>query len=123
MKSKDVLACGGTTSTQREVEEVLMRHPEIRQVAVFGLPHARLGEEMWAAVSTVLGVVPGPELATDLELPRRACSGFRSVGGGSRGGCGSRGPWGRSGDVADPDLLRRRRMPQILARGHLRVTG
>jgi long-chain acyl-CoA synthetase len=65
-RKKDVVIRGGYNVYPREVEEVLMQHPAIRQVAVIGLPHPRLGEEVCAVVSTVLGVVPGPQLAADI---------------------------------------------------------
>jgi long-chain acyl-CoA synthetase len=34
----------------REVEEVLMRHPDVAQVAVIGVPHETHGEEIVAVV-------------------------------------------------------------------------
>ena len=34
----------------REIEEVLYEHPAVREVAVVGVPHAELGEEVGAAV-------------------------------------------------------------------------
>ena len=49
-RKKDVIIRGGYNVYPREVEEVLQRHPAVAQVAVIGLPDARLGEEICAVV-------------------------------------------------------------------------
>ena len=41
---------GGFNVYPREVEEVLVRHPAIAQVAVIGVPDAEHGEEICAVV-------------------------------------------------------------------------
>jgi long-chain acyl-CoA synthetase len=41
---------GGYNVYPREVEEVLMRHPAVKQVAVIGLPHETHGEEVVAVI-------------------------------------------------------------------------
>ncbi|MEU3255172.1 long-chain fatty acid--CoA ligase [Streptomyces sp. NPDC006997] len=53
-RKKDVIIRGGFNVYPREVEEVLMRHPGVAQVAVIGLPDELHGEEVCAVV------VPGP---------------------------------------------------------------
>ena len=50
-RSKDVIISGGTNIYPREVEEVLLRHDRVAEVAVFGRRHPDWGEEVVAAVS------------------------------------------------------------------------
>jgi fatty-acyl-CoA synthase len=45
---KDMIIRGGENIYPREVEEFLYRHPKISDVQVFGVPDARLGEELCA---------------------------------------------------------------------------
>ena len=49
-RKKDMILRGGYNVYPREVEEVLFEHPAVREAAVVGLPDARLGEEVGAAV-------------------------------------------------------------------------
>jgi long-chain acyl-CoA synthetase len=49
-RSKDVIIRGGTNIYPREIEEVLLRHAGVVEVAVVGAPHADLGEEVVAFV-------------------------------------------------------------------------
>ncbi|RZA14154.1 MAG: long-chain fatty acid--CoA ligase, partial [Lysobacteraceae bacterium] len=49
-RSKDMIISGGSNIYPREVEEVLLRHPAVREVAVIGRPHAEWGEEVLAFV-------------------------------------------------------------------------
>jgi long-chain acyl-CoA synthetase len=49
-RKKDVIIRGGHTVYPREVEEVLYEHPAVREAAVIGIPHARLGAEVAAVV-------------------------------------------------------------------------
>ena len=41
-------------------------HPEVGDVAVFGVPNEDWGEEVKAVVEPAEGVEPGPELAEDI---------------------------------------------------------
>ncbi|PWE54132.1 AMP-dependent synthetase [Metarhizobium album] len=43
-RSKDVIISGGTNIYPREVEEVLLKHPAVREVSVIGRPDAEWGE-------------------------------------------------------------------------------
>jgi long-chain acyl-CoA synthetase len=54
-RKKDLIIRGGYNVYPREVEEVLYLHPAIAQAAVIGMPHATLGEEVVAVISTVPG--------------------------------------------------------------------
>ena len=49
-RRRDVIIRGGRTVYPREVEEVLYEHPAVRQAAVIGIPHPKLGEEIAAVV-------------------------------------------------------------------------
>ena len=47
---KEIINRGGEKVSPREVDEVLMDHPAVMQVVTFAMPHAKLGEEVAAAV-------------------------------------------------------------------------
>lgn len=49
-RSRDVVISGGTNIYPREVEEVLITHPSIREVSVFGVPDLAWGESAVAAI-------------------------------------------------------------------------
>ena len=51
-RKKDVIIRGGYNVYPREVEEVLYAHPSVLEVAVVGVPHPTLGEEVAALVVT-----------------------------------------------------------------------
>lgn len=54
-RSKDVIISGGTNIYPREVEEALLTHPAVHEVAVVGRPHPEWGEEVVAFVALVPG--------------------------------------------------------------------
>ena len=62
-RKKDLIIRGGFNVYPREVEEVLYEHPAVAEVAVIGIPHDELGEEVGAAVTLKPGVT-----ATTAEL-------------------------------------------------------
>ncbi len=49
-RSKDMIVSGGSNIYSREVEEVLLRHADVREAAVIGRPHPEWGEEVVAFV-------------------------------------------------------------------------
>jgi acyl-coenzyme A synthetase/AMP-(fatty) acid ligase len=55
---KDIIIRGGVNISAREVEELLLDHPQVRDVAVVGMPDARLGERACAFVVPAPGAVP-----------------------------------------------------------------
>jgi long-chain acyl-CoA synthetase len=61
-RKKDLILRGGYNVYPREVEEVLVRHPCVDQVAVVGIPHATHGEEVLAVI------VPDPEHGGELDV-------------------------------------------------------
>ncbi|HEY6761077.1 MAG TPA: long-chain fatty acid--CoA ligase [Baekduia sp.] len=61
-RKKDLILRGGYNVYPREVEEVLVRHPDVDQVAVVGVPHPTHGEEVLAVVVLREGAgEPDPE--------------------------------------------------------------
>jgi long-chain acyl-CoA synthetase len=64
-RSKDMIISGGSNIYPREVEEVLLRHPDLVEVSVVGRPHPEWGEEVVAFVV----MRPGANVAAE-ELDR-----------------------------------------------------
>ena len=54
-RSKDMIIRGGFNVYPREIEEVLMSHPDVSLAAVIGVPHDTHGEEVKAFVIRVAG--------------------------------------------------------------------
>ena len=63
-RSKDMIISGGANIYPREIEEVLLRHPEVAEVSIVGRPHAEWGEEVVAFVVTRSGA---PIATADLD--------------------------------------------------------
>jgi acyl-CoA synthetase (AMP-forming)/AMP-acid ligase II len=49
-RAKDMLISGGVNVYPRDIEEIVVRHPAVREAAVFGVPNERWGESPLAAV-------------------------------------------------------------------------
>ncbi len=47
---KEIINRGGEKISPREVDEILMDHPDVTQAVTFAVPHERLGEDVAAAV-------------------------------------------------------------------------
>lgn len=63
-RAKDIIIRNGENIAPREVEDVLLGHPDVDDVAVVGLPDARTGERACAVIVTAADPAPGvPELA------------------------------------------------------------
>jgi long-chain acyl-CoA synthetase len=51
----DMVLSGGVNIYPAESEQVLLEHPQVSDVAVIGIPHAEMGEELLALVVPVAG--------------------------------------------------------------------
>src|SRR5581483_6146209 len=61
-----MIISGGVNIYPREIEDVLVMHPLVDDVAVIGVPNPDMGEEVKAVVQLVPGVEGTPELAAEL---------------------------------------------------------
>ena len=61
-----MIISGGVNIYPQEVEDQLILHAAVADVAVFGIPHPEFGEEVKAVVQPSNGATPGPELAREL---------------------------------------------------------
>jgi long-chain acyl-CoA synthetase len=59
-RSKDIIIRGGENIAAVHVEQALLKHPDVLEAAVVGLPHPDLGEEVAAAVVLRPGAVGDP---------------------------------------------------------------
>ncbi len=67
-----MIISGGVNIYPREVEDVLIGHPSVRDVAVFGIPDPEMGEQVKAVVEVMDDVVPCDALAMELIAYGRA---------------------------------------------------
>ena len=59
---KEMIIRGGENIYPKEIEELLRTHPKVSDVAVFGVPNDRLGEEVAAAVRLKVGAADAEEI-------------------------------------------------------------
>jgi len=67
-----MIISGGVNIYPREIEDVLVGHPQVADVAVFGVPNEDFGEEVKAVVQPVDMALAGPALADELMAFCRA---------------------------------------------------
>jgi amino acid adenylation domain-containing protein len=72
---KDIINRGGQKVAPAEVEETLLSHPDVVEVAAFSIPHARLGEDVAAAAVLRAGVRISPRKLRDFA--RERLTGFK----------------------------------------------
>ena len=76
---KDVINRGGEKIAPREIDEILLAHPAVRDAVTFGVPHRTLGEDVAAAVVLAEGATLSPaalrqfaaERVAAFKVPRR----------------------------------------------------
>ena len=71
-RKKDLIIRGGYNVYPREIEEVLYEHPAVREVAVIGVKHESLGEEVAAVISLKEGADVGTDELKDYAKQRVA---------------------------------------------------
>jgi long-chain acyl-CoA synthetase len=77
-RSTFMIVSGGVNIYPQEAENLLVMHPKLVDAAVFGVPNQEFGEEVKAVVQPVDGVLPGPDLETELiEYCRTHLAGYK----------------------------------------------
>lgn len=66
-RKSDMIISGGVNIYPAEIESVLVTHPKVADVAVFGIPNADWGEEIKAVVEPQFPESAGPELLEELR--------------------------------------------------------
>ena len=67
-----MIVAGGVNIYPQEIEDVLVVHPDVADVAVIGVPNSDLGEEVKAVVQLAPGVQPGDDVTERLLDHARA---------------------------------------------------
>ncbi len=62
-----MIISGGVNIYPQEIEDCLTMHPKVLDVAVIGIPHEEMGEQVCAVVQPAPGVVPDGDLAAELK--------------------------------------------------------
>jgi acyl-CoA synthetase (AMP-forming)/AMP-acid ligase II/acyl carrier protein len=78
-REKELINRGGEKIAPLEIDQALMKHPQVAQAAAFGVPHPRLGEDVAAAVVLHDGATVTPaelrefisEDIASFKVPRR----------------------------------------------------
>ena len=61
-----MIVSGGVNIYPQEIEDVLVLHPSVGDVAVFGVPDPDMGEAVKAVVEPAPGAMPGAALEAEL---------------------------------------------------------
>jgi fatty-acyl-CoA synthase len=67
-----MIISGGVNIYPQAIEDALVTHPKVADVAVFGIPHAEMGEAVKAVIEPAPGHAPSDELAEELLAYARA---------------------------------------------------
>jgi acyl-CoA synthetase (AMP-forming)/AMP-acid ligase II len=74
-----MIISGGVNIYPQEIENHLVTHPSVADVAVVGAPHEEMGEQVVAVIQPMPGVEPGEALAEELAaFCRRSLSGVKT---------------------------------------------
>ena len=65
-RKADMIISGGANIYPAEIEGEIIMHPQVADVAVFGIPDDDWGESVAAVVQPEDGVAPGPELSASI---------------------------------------------------------
>ena len=73
-----MIISGGVNIYPQEIEDCLIMHPKVADVAVFGIPDDEMGEQVMAAVQPAEGVERGAELEAELRsFTREHIAGYK----------------------------------------------
>src|SRR3546814_18253010 len=73
-----MIISGGVNIYPQEIEDCLVMHPKVADVAVFGIPDDEMGEQVMAAVQPAEGAEPGTELEAELRaFTREHIAGYK----------------------------------------------
>ena len=61
-----MIISGGVNIYPQEIEDAMVMHPKVADVAVVGVPNEEMGEEVKAVVQLAPGVAPSPEVQAEL---------------------------------------------------------
>jgi fatty-acyl-CoA synthase len=77
-RATHMIVSGGVNIYPQEIEDVLILHPGVLDVAVIGVPNDEMGEEVKAVVQPTDDALPGPELEAEiLEFVRGQIAHFK----------------------------------------------
>ncbi|MHB1420114.1 MAG: AMP-binding protein [Bacillota bacterium] len=77
-RKNDMIISGGENIYPAEIEEIIMKHPSVSEVAVIGVPHPQWGEEVKAIVRVKDDVSATPQLGEEiLELCKEKLAGYK----------------------------------------------
>ncbi|MGE3925391.1 MAG: class I adenylate-forming enzyme family protein [Lautropia sp.] len=76
-RKKEIVITGGENVYPREVEQVLERHPEVREVAVVGVPDAQYGEALLGVIVPQQGPRRAPPADELIAFCREHLGGFK----------------------------------------------
>jgi len=77
-RAANMIISGGVNIYPAEIEQVLIDHPAVADVAVFGIPDDEWGEQVKAAVELTPGLVASPDLEAELiGFARERLAGFK----------------------------------------------
>jgi long-chain acyl-CoA synthetase len=65
-RKHDMIISGGVNIYPAEIESVMVVHPKVRDVAVFGVPDEDWGEQVKAVVELAQGEERGPQVVDEL---------------------------------------------------------
>ena len=77
-RAANMIISGGVNIYPAEIEQVLIEHPAVADVGVFGIPDDEWGESVKAAIELIDGYEPSPELEREiLAFARERLAGYK----------------------------------------------
>ena len=107
---KDMILCGGINVYPKDIEEVVVQHPAVAEVAVFGVPDPRWGEVPVAAVIAQPGAEIEVQALIDWSNARVGAKYQRLADAGVAGDLPAQ-PGGQDPEAGDPRGLPGREIP------------